>query len=80
MARRTDLHLQAGYIRADYTRRPQLFPLQSRGGPYIIGQVASRSSLKTEFEVGVRRHCRSWSGGLGDRAHAEKTQIKAQVT
>jgi hypothetical protein len=37
-------------------------------------------TFSSHFEVEVRRFGRSWSGGLGDRAHAEKTQIKARVT
>ncbi len=43
-------------------------------------QRPSRGSREKGFEVKVRRFGRSWSGGLGNRAHAEKTQIKARVT
>jgi transposase len=35
MARRVDLHLKAEYICADLSSQPN-FPLQSRGGPYIL--------------------------------------------
>jgi hypothetical protein len=36
MARRADLHQKAEYICADLSSRPN-FPLQSCGGPYILG-------------------------------------------
>jgi hypothetical protein len=35
MARRLNLHKQAGYIDADFLLRLDTFPLQSDGGPYI---------------------------------------------
>ncbi len=37
MARRDDLHPKAEYIAADLSSRFEAFPLQSRGGPYIVG-------------------------------------------
>jgi len=39
MVRRDDLHPKAEYICADLSFRPN-FPLQSRGGPYILGSSA----------------------------------------
>jgi len=40
MARRADFHKKAEYICADLSSRPN-FPLQSCGGPYILGTNAS---------------------------------------
>jgi hypothetical protein len=49
MARREDLHSKAEYIAADLSPRPN-FLLQSRGGPYIVGNGLTNHRPRPLYE------------------------------
>jgi len=59
MARRADLHSKAEYICADLSSRPN-YPLQSCGGPYILGtdqRFATRSwYVFSQVSLARRKH------------------------